>query len=259
MNEFGRYIKQIRESKNLTLTYVAEQIGIDHSHLSRIENGERNAPKAPTIRKLAKVLGVSFLELMEKAGHWEKLDEEEKRQLAEIYANEDVVETKILRLLRGLANDEGKFPGNLHKDIFAIFGGYLPLGSATNKFDHWYLYDYLNADPDDLSESDAEYAYEEFNKNYNFITIKKGIQNLDDLILSKKSLEEFLAELESLYKKQNLKNPFSDESEKEFLAEIDLSDEELMQRYKVMVDGRELTEKEWKKLLAFLRMERDLD
>jgi transcriptional regulator with XRE-family HTH domain len=48
-------------------------------------------------------------------------------------------------------------------------------------------------------------------------------------------------------------------TEKEFISRIDLSDEELMKQYKVMVDGRELTEKEWKKLLAFVRMERELD
>ncbi|CAM5794783.1 helix-turn-helix transcriptional regulator [Brevibacillus borstelensis] len=58
---------------------------------------------------------------------------------------------------------------------------------------------------------------------------------------------------------QTKETPASYENEKEFLSKIDLSDEELMQRFKVMVDGRELTEKEWKKLLAFLRMERELD
>lgn len=48
-------------------------------------------------------------------------------------------------------------------------------------------------------------------------------------------------------------------TEKEFISRIELSDEELMKRFKIMVDGRELTEKEWKKLLAFVRMERELD
>lgn len=45
----------------------------------------------------------------------------------------------------------------------------------------------------------------------------------------------------------------------EFLSEIELSDSELKRKYKVKVDGRELSDKEWKKLLAFLRMERDLE
>lgn len=53
--------------------------------------------------------------------------------------------------------------------------------------------------------------------------------------------------------------PGSYEYEKEFLRKIDLSDDELLKQFKVTVDGRELTDKEWKKLLAFVRMERDLD
>lgn len=45
----------------------------------------------------------------------------------------------------------------------------------------------------------------------------------------------------------------------EFLSEIELSDVELKNKYKIKVDGRELSDKEWKKLLAFLRMEREID
>ncbi|GIO03448.1 hypothetical protein J5TS2_41160 [Brevibacillus halotolerans] len=57
-------------------------------------------------------------------------------------------------------------------------------------------------------------------------------------------------------KKEN-SDPYK--NEKEFLANIDLSDEDLRKKFKVVMDGRELTEKEWKKLVAFLRLERDLD
>ncbi|MGG0755686.1 hypothetical protein [Brevibacillus laterosporus] len=40
------------------------------------------------------------------------------------------------------------------------------------------------------------------------------------------------------------------------MANIDLTDEELRKQFKVVVDGRELTKKEWKKLIAFLRVDR---
>jgi transcriptional regulator with XRE-family HTH domain len=53
--------------------------------------------------------------------------------------------------------------------------------------------------------------------------------------------------------------PVSYENEKEFLSKIDLSDEELVAQFKLSVDGRELSQKELKKLVAFLRMERSLD
>lgn len=58
---------------------------------------------------------------------------------------------------------------------------------------------------------------------------------------------------------QTKETPVSYENEKEFLSKIELSDEELKQQFKLTVDGRELTEKELKKLLAFLRMERSLE
>lgn len=48
-------------------------------------------------------------------------------------------------------------------------------------------------------------------------------------------------------------------TEKEFVERIDLSDDELIKQFKIVVDGRELTQKEWKKLVAFVRMERDLE
>jgi transcriptional regulator with XRE-family HTH domain len=65
--------------------------------------------------------------------------------------------------------------------------------------------------------------------------------------------------LEPINTSQVNETPSQYASEKEFIASIDLSDEELTKQYKVMVDGRELTEKELKKLLAFVRMERELD
>ncbi|MGG1443531.1 helix-turn-helix transcriptional regulator [Brevibacillus laterosporus] len=58
---------------------------------------------------------------------------------------------------------------------------------------------------------------------------------------------------------QKKENPDPYKNEKEFLKNIDLSDEELRKNFKVVMDGRELTDKEWKKLIAFLRLERDLD
>ncbi|MBP1312273.1 transcriptional regulator with XRE-family HTH domain [Paenibacillus sp. 1182] len=68
---FGQFIKRLRESKSLTITEVAEKAGISHSHLSRIENGERNAPKVQTLQKLSKILNCPFDIMMERAGYIE--------------------------------------------------------------------------------------------------------------------------------------------------------------------------------------------
>nr|WP_054550352.1 helix-turn-helix transcriptional regulator [Lysinibacillus sphaericus] len=71
MNEFGSYIKKVRESKNMTLNQVALYAEISAAQLSRIETGKRGTPKPPTIEKIARALKVDYNELMEIAGYLE--------------------------------------------------------------------------------------------------------------------------------------------------------------------------------------------
>ena len=54
-NNLGIKIREIRKSKGLTQEQLAELIGIDNKHLSRIEKG-RHMPTYNIIKKLAKVL-----------------------------------------------------------------------------------------------------------------------------------------------------------------------------------------------------------
>ena len=76
MSEFGEYIKNIRESKNMTLNQVAIYSDISAAQLSRIENGKRGVPKPATIKNLAKALRVDYEELMDKAGYLKKEKED---------------------------------------------------------------------------------------------------------------------------------------------------------------------------------------
>lgn len=46
---------------------------------------------------------------------------------------------------------------------------------------------------------------------------------------------------------------------KQLVSKIDLGDELLMDQFKVVVDGRELSEKELKRVLAQIRLDRDLE
>lgn len=75
MNEFGSYIKNLRESKGLTLNQVALYSDISAAQLSRIENGKRGVPKANTIKKLSEALKCDFEELMVVAGYIDASDE----------------------------------------------------------------------------------------------------------------------------------------------------------------------------------------
>lgn len=54
-NSLGNKIRQYRKLRALTQEQLAEKIGIDNKHLSRIEKG-RHMPTYNIIKKLAKVL-----------------------------------------------------------------------------------------------------------------------------------------------------------------------------------------------------------
>ncbi len=54
-NTLGEKIRQLRKSKGLTQEQLAEKIGIDNKHLSRIEKG-RHMPTYNILKRLAKVL-----------------------------------------------------------------------------------------------------------------------------------------------------------------------------------------------------------
>lgn len=58
-NSFGIKIRQLRKSMGLTQEQLAEKVGIDNKHLSKIENG-LHLPTYKTIKKLFDVLGVDF-------------------------------------------------------------------------------------------------------------------------------------------------------------------------------------------------------
>lgn len=75
IEEFGTYLKELRENKNLTLTELGELIEYSNPYLSQIENGKRNNMPSPAIlKKLSDVLNVSYFDLMVKAGHWEPVN-----------------------------------------------------------------------------------------------------------------------------------------------------------------------------------------
>ncbi|GGG06821.1 hypothetical protein GCM10010912_59370 [Paenibacillus albidus] len=67
--EFGVYLKQLREAQGLTINQLAAAAGISGSQISRIENGLRGVPKPATLRKIADATGVSYEELMDHAGY----------------------------------------------------------------------------------------------------------------------------------------------------------------------------------------------
>jgi transcriptional regulator with XRE-family HTH domain len=54
---FGSYIRQLRESKSMTGTELARQLGRNPSYISKIERGEVPPPGEFIIQKLAEIFG----------------------------------------------------------------------------------------------------------------------------------------------------------------------------------------------------------
>ena len=83
--ELGSYLKNIRENKDLSLRQVDYISSISFSHLSMIENGTRK-PTALTLKELAKVYNIDYIDLYEKAGYID-LAESERLSKNETYIN----------------------------------------------------------------------------------------------------------------------------------------------------------------------------
>ena|SRR5215217_2639093 len=108
---FGDRIRQLRKNQDLTLRELAEQVGIDFTYLSKIENNRGPAPAEATIRRLAEVLGADADELILLAdklpdGFEQDLLDRPERQVAELYRSmvgrrySDDEWREVLKLLR---------------------------------------------------------------------------------------------------------------------------------------------------------------
>jgi len=65
--KLGTIIKRLREQRGLSLKDLARDAGISLSEIYRIEDGQR-CPRAQTLRKMAKPLGASEIDLFKLAG-----------------------------------------------------------------------------------------------------------------------------------------------------------------------------------------------
>lgn len=61
---FGEVLRELRESKRLSVNQLAMYSGVSSGLISKIENKKRGTPKPETIEKLAKGLKIKYEELM---------------------------------------------------------------------------------------------------------------------------------------------------------------------------------------------------
>lgn len=212
--DFGKHLKELREEKKLSINQLSAKSGISNAQISRIENGLRGVPKPETIQKLADALNASFVDLMIVAGHFNEMSNEDKLDFSNRYTHDRLVERELVSLLKNLTDDDGNFLIFLHEDVFRLVGE-LP-GLANPDFYNLYC-SYLNRDD---SEYEDESMYHEFNKHYNFRSVKDYI-----LFYGSHVREEYLYKFKNLankfdIKKPSLSEPWEDEADKLLLTEI---------------------------------------
>ena len=96
----GLRIKEFREKQKLTQEKLAELVGIDAKHLSRIENG-RNYPSIETLEKLTDNLHITF---------------EDVFQLEHIETREFLLQNLIIKL-QSLSDNKLKFIYKMIKEL----------------------------------------------------------------------------------------------------------------------------------------------
>lgn len=86
--EFGKYIKEIRTNKSLTLRETAKRTKVSHPYLSQLETGENKKPTPEIIKKLAEGLNVNYYDLLVSAGYIDQIETDLAK--AEYILNEDI-------------------------------------------------------------------------------------------------------------------------------------------------------------------------
>jgi HTH-type transcriptional regulator, competence development regulator len=69
MQNYGEYIRALREAKKMTLREVEKLADVSNAYLSQLESGKVKQPSPLTLHKLSEIYGVSYDLLMEKVGY----------------------------------------------------------------------------------------------------------------------------------------------------------------------------------------------
>ncbi len=104
----GTYLADLRASKKLKLREVEEATdnAVSNAYLSQIENGKIKQPSPNILYELAEVYGVSYNQLMEKAGYIvekSKSSKKKKHGKAATFAVEDLTSEEEAELIKYLA------------------------------------------------------------------------------------------------------------------------------------------------------------
>jgi ribosome-binding protein aMBF1 (putative translation factor) len=66
---FGLWLREIRESRSISLRGLGQQAGLNYSYIARLEQGKHVAPSRETVICLARALGVPSADALIAAGY----------------------------------------------------------------------------------------------------------------------------------------------------------------------------------------------
>ncbi|AMU85951.1 helix-turn-helix domain-containing protein [Dehalococcoides mccartyi] len=87
MNDFGEYLRKLREAQKLSLREMAAKTGVSVSYITQIENGKRKAPGPEVLKKLAPAYNVPVRDLLKAAGYLDDI-----KEVKSILSDEEEVE-----------------------------------------------------------------------------------------------------------------------------------------------------------------------
>lgn len=105
MLSLGEMIRNARKESNITMNELAEQLDITQGYLSKIENNKK-IPSPDILNKLSKLLGISSIELMKRAGYIEENFKESFGDYLQILRNKKGLSLEELAEITDIPIDE---------------------------------------------------------------------------------------------------------------------------------------------------------
>lgn len=106
--ELGQYLEEIRKAKGYSTYDVNKFTDISQSYISLIEKGKRK-PSAVILKTLAPIYSLDYLDLYEKAGYIDLIEDEKKSRILTPLADLQQTEIPVLGLVKAgydyLANE----------------------------------------------------------------------------------------------------------------------------------------------------------
>ena len=99
--DYGKRLKQIRESKQISVYKLAQDVGMSQGHISDLENG-RNVPTIDTLKHLLAPFGITLSEFFNENSEVSILNEKEKELVAQFRTLPDDKADLALQLVQAL-------------------------------------------------------------------------------------------------------------------------------------------------------------